>query len=62
VPVERFAVVGTPDHCIERLLELNALGIKRFVIVGPGFYPEAVRNGPSLFAKEVIPAVKAHAK
>jgi 5,10-methylenetetrahydromethanopterin reductase len=60
--VERFAVVGTPDHCIERLLELNALGIKRFVIVGPGFYPEAVRNGPSLFAKEVIPAVKAHAK
>ena len=39
--VERFAIVGPPDCCIERLLQLAALGIERFVIVGPGYHPEA---------------------
>jgi 5,10-methylenetetrahydromethanopterin reductase len=58
--VERFAVVGQPERCIERLLELNRLGIERFVIVGPGFYPEA-EPGRSLFADEVMPAVRAAA-
>lgn len=56
--VERFAVVGPPERCIERLLELNRLGIERFVIVGPGFYPEP-ESGRSLFATDVIPAVRA---
>ncbi len=56
--VERFAVVGPPERCIERLLELNRLGIERFVVVGPGFYPEA-ESGRSLFAGEVMPAVRA---
>jgi 5,10-methylenetetrahydromethanopterin reductase len=56
--VERFAVVGSPERCIERLLELHKLGIERFVIVGPGFYPERQRDR-SLFASEVIPAVRA---
>jgi len=56
--VERFAIVGPPKRCIERLLELNKLGIERFVVVGPGFYPEA-EPGRCLFATEVIPAVRA---
>jgi 5,10-methylenetetrahydromethanopterin reductase len=57
--VRRFAIVGPPDHCIERLLALAALGIERFVVVGPGFHPEAGRNGTSLFAREVMPEVRA---
>lgn len=57
--VQRFAIVGPPEHCIARLLELAAVGIERFVIVGPGFHPEATYDGRSLFAQEVIPAVKA---
>ena len=57
--VHRFAIIGPPDHCIERLLQLTALGIERFVIVGPGFHPEATNDGSSLFAREVIPAVRA---
>jgi 5,10-methylenetetrahydromethanopterin reductase len=56
--VRRFAIVGSPDHCVERLLQLAALGIERFVIVGPGFHLEA-RQGPrSLFASEVMPEVR----
>ncbi len=57
--VERFAIVGTPEHCTERLLQLTALGIERFVIVGPGFHPEARNDGKSLFVTEVMPAVRA---
>ncbi|MGB8366225.1 MAG: LLM class flavin-dependent oxidoreductase [Rhizomicrobium sp.] len=57
--VERFAIVGPPDRCVERLLQLAALGIERFVVVGPGFHPEAGADGRSLFASEVMPAVRA---
>jgi 5,10-methylenetetrahydromethanopterin reductase len=57
--VERFAIMGPPDRCIERLLELYAIGIERFVIVGPGFHPEDRADGKSLFATEVMPAVRA---
>lgn len=56
--VERFAILGPPDRCAERLLELLALGIERFVIVGPGFHPEARTDDKSLFASEVMPAVR----
>lgn len=57
--VTRFAIVGPPEHCIERLLELHRLGIERFVIVGPGFHPEACADGRGLFVSEVMPAVRA---
>ncbi len=57
--VQRFAIIGPPDHCIERLLELHALGIERFVIVGPGYYPEPGPDRPGIFAREVMPAVRA---
>lgn len=57
--VRRFAIVGPPEHCVERLLELHALGIERFVIVGPGFHPEVDAKGPPLFAREVMDAVRA---
>ena len=47
--VQRFAVVGPPDACTRRLLELATLGIERFVVVGPGFYPaEWGRGGGTL--------------
>lgn len=57
--LQRFAVVGPPDHCAERLVELARSGLERFVVVGPGFYsePDGVRG--SLFAQEVMPAVRA---
>jgi 5,10-methylenetetrahydromethanopterin reductase len=60
--VERFTIAGTPDHCTERLLELIRCGLERFVVVGPGFYPEDDPSGRSLFASEVMPAVRAAAR
>ena len=56
--VERFAIVGSPDRCIARLLELRALGIERIVAVGPGFYPESWGEAAGLFVREVIPALR----
>jgi 5,10-methylenetetrahydromethanopterin reductase len=57
--VKRFAIVGSPDHCTERLLELREVGLERFVVVGPGFYPSEWGEAGKLFAKEVIPALRA---
>jgi 5,10-methylenetetrahydromethanopterin reductase len=56
--VRRFAVVGDPEHCVRRLLEIAQLGIDRFVVFGPGFYDDGT-SGQSLFADEVMPAVRA---
>jgi 5,10-methylenetetrahydromethanopterin reductase len=60
--VKRFAIVGRPDHCIERLVELVKCGLERFVVVGPGFYPEPTGSRGGLFASEVMPAVRAAAE
>jgi 5,10-methylenetetrahydromethanopterin reductase len=56
--VERFAIVGPPERCAERLLELVGCGLERFVVVGPGFFPEPEGVSGSLFASEVAPAVR----
>lgn len=57
--VKRFAVVGPPDHVIARLLELKALGLERFVVVGPGFYPAEWGEAGRLFQTAVMPALRA---
>jgi 5,10-methylenetetrahydromethanopterin reductase len=57
--IQRFAIVGPPEYCVRRLMELVALGINRFIAVGPGLHPELHGDGTSLFASEVIPAVRA---
>jgi 5,10-methylenetetrahydromethanopterin reductase len=59
--VKRFAIVGPPDHVTERLLGLKRMGLERFVVVGPGFYPESWGTAGDLFAREVIPALRAAA-
>jgi 5,10-methylenetetrahydromethanopterin reductase len=56
--VRNFAVVGTPDQCTRRLLALKAMGLERFVVVGPGFYPPEWGDAANLFAREVIPALR----
>jgi 5,10-methylenetetrahydromethanopterin reductase len=57
--VRRFAIVGSPDHCTRRLLALRKVGLERFVVVGPGFYPPSWGEAAGLFAREVVPALRA---
>ena len=57
--VERHAIIGTPDQCIERFCQLVHAGIDRFVI-GSGLSPDADELiTPQLLAQEVMPAVRA---
>lgn len=56
--VRRFAIVGSPEHCAGRLLALHRAGLERFVVVGPGFYPESWGEARELFWREVIPALR----
>ncbi len=59
--VDRFAIVGPPDECIERLLALTALGLERFVITGPSFGADRddARVAQRLLRDEVLPALRA---
>ena len=59
--VDRFAITGTPDRVLERLHELAALGIDRFVVTGPGFGADHddARTAAALLTSEILPAVNA---
>ena len=56
--IDRYAIIGPPAHCIERLQELAALGIGRFVVIGPtaGADRDQARRAQELLAAEVLPA------
>jgi 5,10-methylenetetrahydromethanopterin reductase len=58
--VDRFAVVGPPEVCVERLRELAHLGIDRFIITGATFGadPELARDADRLVTREVVPALR----
>ena len=57
--IRRFTVVGSPDHCTERLIELARCGLDRLVVVGPGYYPDDWGDSSELFVREVVPALRA---
>ncbi len=58
--VERFGVAGTPEHCIDRLAGLAALGLDRLAIVGPtrDAAPEVVGESRRLLSEVVLPGVR----
>ncbi len=58
--VDRFAVVGPPEHCVRRLSELASLGIDKFVVVGPSMDSDRdeARSAGQRFAREVLPSLK----
>jgi alkanesulfonate monooxygenase SsuD/methylene tetrahydromethanopterin reductase-like flavin-dependent oxidoreductase (luciferase family) len=59
--VDRFAVTGAPEVCVERLLELSRLGVERFVMTGPSFGADRddARLAERLVRDEVLPALRA---
>lgn len=56
--IRRFAIVGSPDYCTRRLVEIAELGIDRLILVGPASYPPEWGEAPALLAREVLPAVR----
>jgi hypothetical protein len=58
---DRFAVMGPPAYCVERLQALVALGLDHFVIVGPSLGADRTEASAASrrFAEEVLPAVRA---
>jgi 5,10-methylenetetrahydromethanopterin reductase len=58
--VDRFAVVGSPETCTERLRGLAALGLDRFVITGASFRAdrEHARTADQLLTRELLPALR----
>jgi alkanesulfonate monooxygenase SsuD/methylene tetrahydromethanopterin reductase-like flavin-dependent oxidoreductase (luciferase family) len=59
--VDRFAVVGPPDACADRILALRDLGIHRVVLTGGGFGadPDGARTAHHLTVEELLPALQA---
>jgi 5,10-methylenetetrahydromethanopterin reductase len=58
--VDRFAVVGPPEVCAERLRGLADLGLDRFVITGASFRADRgdARIADQLLTKELLPALR----
>jgi 5,10-methylenetetrahydromethanopterin reductase len=61
--VDRFAIVGTAEHCTSRLRELIDLGLQRIAVIGPsiGADREAAARARARFQEEVLPALRAGA-
>ncbi|HTR88209.1 MAG TPA: LLM class flavin-dependent oxidoreductase [Reyranella sp.] len=58
--VDRFAVVGSPERCVERLKSLARLGLDKVSISGGtrGASPEDAAACRALLVKEVLPAMR----
>jgi 5,10-methylenetetrahydromethanopterin reductase len=58
--IDRFAIVGPPDRCIERLKSLQKLGLDKVAISGGmrGAPEEHIPLGKELVVKEVIPGMR----
>lgn len=55
--VDAFAIAGPPEHCLERLAELKALGLDKIVVSGPtaGTDRDAAREAMALLDEAVVP-------
>jgi 5,10-methylenetetrahydromethanopterin reductase len=61
--VDRFAVVGPPSVCAERVASLAALGVERFVITGASFGADRddARTSHELITNELLPELRERA-
>jgi 5,10-methylenetetrahydromethanopterin reductase len=58
--VDRFGIIGPPEHCIDRLAQLVAMGIDKLIIVGPSADADRdeAHRARDIFESEVLPAVR----
>lgn len=59
--IQRFAVIGPSENCIQKLSALRQLGIDRMFIIGPrqDHFGEEADRAQERFANVVIPALRA---
>ena len=59
--LDRFAILGRPDYCTERLMQLVDRGLTRFVVCGALGWtdPDEERVSRDLLISEVLPALRA---
>jgi 5,10-methylenetetrahydromethanopterin reductase len=59
--IDRYAIVGPPDVCIERLREVATLGIDKVMVVGPtlGADRAEAKRAAEVLVGEVLPAFSA---
>ena len=55
--IDDYAIVGGPEHCVERIGQLTALGIDKLIVSGVGFRRDEEREALRLFESEVIPSI-----
>ena len=58
--IDRYAIVGSPEHCADKLADLRELGVTKFAIIGPNFVtasPEA-EAAAARFTGEVLPLLR----
>ena len=55
--IDRFAIVGDPSQCVDRLQELKDLGLDRLAVNGPTFTAQSSegREASELFETKVLP-------
>jgi 5,10-methylenetetrahydromethanopterin reductase len=58
--IDQFGIVGPSSYCVERLQELESLGLDRVTIVGPGLGsdPDEARAAGARFEAEVLPKLR----
>ena len=58
--IERFAIIGSAEKCINKLMAIKQLGIQRIFVIGPrpDQFGQEADEALARFAKEVIPALK----
>ena len=59
--VDRYAIVGSPRRCVERILQLHELGIDAMMLAPPqgDADPDDIRDGYRLLVDEVFPGARA---
>lgn len=58
--IDRYAIVGSPEYCADKLTKLQELGVTKFAIIGPNFVtstPEA-EAAAARFTDEVLPLLR----
>lgn len=57
---EEFGIIGPPGYCIDRFRQLMALGVERFIVVGPsqGADRNEAARARARFVEEVLPALR----